>query len=89
MLPSDAWAQWLAAVSANAEQGTLNDHVQEVALTECMVPYSHKLFHEAAVAPFYTFHLTAINFILSLQTLLVTKTSLSLYQIMLSAFWTI
>ena len=49
MLPSDAQARRLAAVSANAEQGTLDDHVQEVAPTERVVPYSHKLFREAAV----------------------------------------
>ena len=49
MLPSNAQARWLAAVSANAEQGTLDDHVREVAPTEHVVPYSHKLFCEAVV----------------------------------------
>jgi hypothetical protein len=49
MLPEDAQARRLAAVAENVKQGTLDDHVRELAPTERVVPYSDKLFREAAV----------------------------------------
>ncbi|KAF9228897.1 hypothetical protein BS17DRAFT_690373, partial [Gyrodon lividus] len=48
LLPEDAQEHKLATITS-AKQGTLNDHVREVAPMEHVVPYLDKLFHEAAV----------------------------------------
>lgn len=47
MLLEDVQEHKLAAITT-AKQGTLDDHVREVAPTERVVPYTNKLFHEAA-----------------------------------------
>ncbi|KIK90924.1 hypothetical protein PAXRUDRAFT_98937, partial [Paxillus rubicundulus Ve08.2h10] len=49
MLLSDAQECCLAAATANAKQGTLNNHVWEVMPTECVIPYTYQLFCEALV----------------------------------------
>jgi hypothetical protein len=48
MLPEDVQEHKLAAIMT-VKQGTLDDHVREVAPTERVVPYSDRLFREAAV----------------------------------------
>jgi len=48
MLPEDVQERKLAAVTT-VKQGTLDSNVREVAPMERVVPYSDKLFREAAV----------------------------------------
>jgi len=48
MLPEDVQERKLAAVMT-VKQGTLDSNVREVASMERVVPYSDKLFREAAV----------------------------------------
>lgn len=49
MLPENVTARKTATAVANTTQGTLDDHVKEIELGEQVVPYSDKLFREAAV----------------------------------------
>ncbi|KIK92390.1 hypothetical protein PAXRUDRAFT_147465 [Paxillus rubicundulus Ve08.2h10] len=48
MLPEDAQERKLATITS-VKQGTLDDHVREVAPMEHVIPYSDKLLHEAVV----------------------------------------
>jgi hypothetical protein len=49
MLPSDVKDHKTATAITNIEQQSLNDHLREIKPTERVVPYSDKLFREAAI----------------------------------------
>ncbi|KAG1758115.1 hypothetical protein EDD22DRAFT_784350, partial [Suillus occidentalis] len=49
MLPKDVKDRKNAAAIANAEQGSLDNHLREIKSTERVLPYSDKLFREAAI----------------------------------------
>ncbi|KAF8838872.1 hypothetical protein BDN67DRAFT_906583, partial [Paxillus ammoniavirescens] len=48
-LPNDVKARKTATVTENMRQGTLDEHVREIKPGEHVLPYTDKLFHEAAV----------------------------------------
>ncbi|KAF9226058.1 hypothetical protein BS17DRAFT_697772, partial [Gyrodon lividus] len=48
-LPDDVKARKTAATAKNMRQGTLDDHVWEIGPGEHILPYTDKLFCEAAV----------------------------------------
>jgi hypothetical protein len=48
-LPDDIKARKTAAAAANMRQGTLDEHVREIEPGEHVLPYTDKLFREAAV----------------------------------------
>lgn len=49
MLPKDVKDRKNAAAIANIEQGSLDNHLHEINSTERVLPYSDKLFCEAAI----------------------------------------
>jgi hypothetical protein len=50
MLPSDVKAHKEAVKTANREeQGTLDPHLQEIPRAERTIPYSEKIFRDAAI----------------------------------------
>ncbi|KAG2037402.1 hypothetical protein BDR03DRAFT_813976, partial [Suillus americanus] len=49
MLPKDVKDRKTAAAITNAEQGNLDGHLHDIQPTEWVLPYSNKLFREAAI----------------------------------------
>ncbi|KAF8833441.1 hypothetical protein BDN67DRAFT_860448, partial [Paxillus ammoniavirescens] len=49
MLPTDVKAHNAATVVVNAKQSSLDDHVRVIEPGEHVLPYTNKLFREAAI----------------------------------------